>query len=515
VSFSGPLQRPDKLSGTVFIPEAQFTSRLPVEGTTEAKSTDLIFHNQNPIVLEASNGVATVRSFQIAGPDTKLAVTGSFPYLQGRSINLHVNGSADLRLFQLLDPHVHSTGASFVTASLEGTVADPRVTGTLELKNGSFFFENAPNGLTDVNGTVTFDRDRATIQKLTAQTGGGALSLGGFVSFARPGHLIYRLEANAENVRVRYAGGASVTANSRLQLTGTSENSIVSGTATISRIVFNPNTDVGTLLALAAAPAESPSNEKDFLTGMQFDVRVESAPDFQLNTELSRDVQAEIDLRLRGTPAHPILLGSISANQGEIRVFGTKYSINRGEVSFAGGAKIEPVLDLDLQTQARGITVDVTVSGTLGKLNINYRSDPPLQPRDIIALLTVGRTPDIASNLPNAQIVNDVSALQSGANTVLGQAIAPASNRLSKLFGITNIRIDPMVQGITNTPQARLTVEQNISRQVTVTYVTNLSETSEQIFRLEWAFSPQYSLVALRDDNGEFGIDIQYRKRFK
>jgi len=243
---------------------------------------------------------------------------------------------------------------------------------------------------------------------------------------------------------------------------------------------------------------------------------VESAPDLQLNTSLSQDVEAEIDLRVRGTPDRPLVLGNISANQGDIKVFGTKYSINRGEVNFVNPVKIEPVLDLDLQTQSRGITVDITVSGTPSKLNINYRSDPPLQPRDIVALLTVGRAPDIASNMANAQVTNDVSALQSGANTVLGQAISPASNRLSKLFGITSIKIDPFVQGIiTNTPQARLTVEQQMSRDITITYVTNLSQTSEQIFRLEWALSRQYSVVALRDDNGEFGIDIQYKKRFK
>ena len=112
-------------------------------------------------------------------------------------------------------------------------------------------------------------------------------------------------------------------------------------------------------------------------------------------------------------------------------------------------------------------------------------------------------------------MTNDASALQSGANTVLGQAISPVSNRLSKLFGITNIRIDPLVQGITNTPQARLTLEQQVSRQITVTYVTNLSQTSEQVFRVEYSLNPQFSLVALRDDNGEFGIDILYKKRFK
>ena len=169
---------------------------------------------------------------------------------------------------------------------------------------------------------------------------------------------------------------------------------------------------------------------------------------------------------------------------------------------------------MDLQTQTRGITVGVSISGTLGKLNINYRSDPPLQPRDIIALLTLGRTPGRLSNAQTPQATNDVNALQSGVNSALGQAITPQSNRLSKLFGITNVRIDPQVQGIINAPQSRLTLEQQKSRNVTITYVTNLSQTSEQIFRLEWALNKQYSIVAIRDDNGEFGVDLQYRKRF-
>jgi translocation and assembly module TamB len=430
-------------------------------------------------------------------------------------MQLRVNGSLDMHLIELFEPSVRASGQAALVASVGGTLTDPTVNGTLALKQSSFFSNDLPNGLTAVNGTVRFDRDRATIEKLTAQTGGGQVAMGGFVSFGNGAPMVYRLEAQAENVRVRYAGSVSVTATAQLRLTGTSENSILSGTTTISRVIFNPNTDLGNLLSTSAGPSASPSNQKDFLTGLQFDVHVESAPSLQLTTELSSDVEAEIDLRLRGTPERPIVFGSITANQGQVKVFGTKYTINRGEINFVNAVKIEPVVDLDLQTQARGVTVDIVISGTPGKFNINYRSDPPLQPRDIVALLTVGRTPDTASSVPNVSVTNDTNALQSGANTVLGQAIAPASDRLSKLFGITNIKIDPMVQGITNTPQARLTVEQQVSKQITVTYVTNLSETSEQIFRLEWDFSQHYSLVALRDDNGEFGIDIQYRKRFK
>jgi translocation and assembly module TamB len=511
LKFDGPLEEPRRLHASLQVDHLEFSSQLKSPALPDATTPDLLFHNSAPIVVEMANGAAAIRSFQIAGRNTALALTGS---IAPQNIDLKVEGSADLRIFDLFDPNVTASGISTVSASVGGTFHDPLVDGTLELKNGSFFLQDIPNGLSAVNGTVTFNRNRATLQKMTATSGGGELSLGGFVSFGAGTPLVYHLEGNAQNVRVRYADSISVTANSSLRLSGTSNSSILSGTLTVSRVVFNPNTDVGNLLASFGNGAVNPASDNEFLTGLHLDVAIESAPNLQLSTALSRDVEAEIGLRLRGTPDHPVLLGNLTANQGDIKVFGTRYSINRGEVSFVNAVKIEPVLDLDLETQTRGITVDITISGTFSKLNLNYRSDPPLQPRDIIALLTVGRAPTV-TNATNAQAVTDTTSLQSGANTVLGQAISPVSNRLSKLFGITNIKIDPLVQGITNTPQARLTLEQQISRDITVTYVTNLSQTSEQIFRMEWALNRQFSVIALRDDNGEFGIDFQYKKRFK
>jgi translocation and assembly module TamB len=512
VRFEGPLRQPDRLHATIEIERFQIASRA------KAGAPDLALTNSGPIVFDAADGIARVRSFKLEGNETSVALAGSVPYRgkkAGEATDLKVTGSVNLRIFHMFDPNVESSGTSTISASVGGTLLDPTVDGTLAIKDGSFFVGSFSNGLTAVNGTVIFNRNRATLQKMTAKSGGGDMSLGGFVSFGGNGPLVYHLEGQAQEVRVRYAGSISVTANSALHLSGTSNSSILSGTLTISRVVFNANTDVGPLLASFSNATATPPGDSSFLSGLHLDITVESAPNMQFSTALSRDVEAEINLQLRGTPDHPILLGSLAANQGDIRVFGTRYSINRGEVSFFNSVKIEPVLDLDLETQTRGITVDITIAGTLNKLNITYRSDPPLQPRDIIALLTVGHAPDAAGNTNRSSASNDTNTLQSGANSVLGAAVSPVSNRLSRLFGITNIKIDPLVQGITNTPQARLTLEQQISRDISITYITNLSQTSEQVFRLEWSLNRQFSVVALRDDNGEFGIDFLYKKRFK
>jgi translocation and assembly module TamB len=60
-----------------------------------------------------------------------------------------------------------------------------------------------------------------------------------------------------------------------------------------------------------------------------------------------------------------------------------------------------------------------------------------------------------------------------------------------------------------------VTFEQQLSREITLTYTTNLNRTQQQIVRLQWDFSKDFSLLAVRDENGIFGVDFLYRRRFK
>ncbi len=513
LAFQGSLLKPREIGGRLTLETFELDPKIPISAGGGLKPGDVVFKNQDPIVLEYSGGRVRLQPAHFSARDTSLSIGGTVPVLDKGPVNATVDGSLNLKVFQLFDKNVVSDGLSTVRVNIGGSLSDPTITGTLELKDAGFHLSSFSNGLEHADGIIRFDQNRATIQKLTARSGGGQLSVLGFVTFGQGGPLVYRLEGRATDVRVRYAGVLSVTSTAALKFTGTSESSLLSGTVTVNKATFGASADIGALFASTAGPVAAPTEESDFLRGVQLDIRVESAPAFQLSTSLSQDVQAEIDLRLRGSPNLPSVLGRISVNEGQVNVFGNKYSINRGEIGFYNPSKIEPVLDVDLETEVRAITVNITISGIPSKLNVNYRSDPPLQPNEIIALLAVGRTPAPVSSLANAQI--ETSAFTSGANTVLGQALSPATDRLQKLFGVTHIKIDPLVQGIDNSTQTRLTLEQQVSKEITVTYVANLSHTSEQIFRFEWTVSTQVSVVALRDENGNFGIDLLFKKRYK
>ena len=63
---------------------------------------------------------------------------------------------------------------------------------------------------------------------------------------------------------------------------------------------------------------------------------------------------------------------------------------------------------------------------------------------------------------------------------------------------------------------ARLrTVEQQVTPEILFTYITDVSSTSTQLIRVEWAFNPNWSAILIREENGYVGLDFAYKKRFK
>jgi translocation and assembly module TamB len=275
--------------------------------------------------------------------------------------------------------------------------------------------------------------------------------------------------------------------------------------------------DMGDLLtqALRATPPAPPASS-EVLRGMQFDVRILTGAGMEFQSSLTRDLEASADLRLRGSPLRPLLLGRVQIDQGEINFFGTKYTIGRGEIAFFNPVRIEPVLDMDLETRVRGVVVTINFAGPIDKLNVSYRSDPPLRSNEIVALLAVGRSPDSVANTL-ASPSQQRGALSSGANSLLGQALsAPISSRMQRFFGVSRVKIDPQLTGLEGTPQARLTVEQDVSRDVTVTFVTNLNRSPlQQIVQVMWNINRTWSALATRDENGLFSVEFQYKKSFR
>lgn len=505
------------LAGRVTIPRLELRP-APEEAKPEVPlPQELFLRNSGPLVFEFDDRAVRVRQAQFTALETDLALSGAYEFASPAPWNLEARGTANLAVLGSFYPGLTASGAGRLRAVLRGAPSEPQVSGQTEIVNASFYLRDLPVGLDEVNGTIFFDRNRANIQKLTGVSGGGTASLSGFVGFARS-ELVFRLQAQLNNVRLRYPEGVSNTIDADLALTGSTAGSVLSGLVTVKRSGFVVTGDAGSLMGGAGGPV-SAAAQNEFLRNLQFDVRLRTAPNAIFAVSYTSDLQLEGDLRLRGSPAKPILLGSIYASQGEVNFFGNRYNISRGEILFYNTAAVAPQIDLDLETRVRGITVYINVSGPLSRLNVSYRSEPPLQSSEILALLTVGRTPAatsgsmVATDRIRSQTVMENSA---GTNTLLGTALTAGLNtRTERFFGASRLRIDPSNVGVDALPQARLSIEQSISRDVTLTFITNLNRSQQQVVRLEWDLSRQWSVIAIKDENGAFAVDFLFRKRFR
>src|SRR5271170_3354190 len=300
-----------------------------------------------------------------------------------------------------------------------------------------------------------------------------------------------------------------------LRLTGTPTSGVLSGKVTIERVTLTEGVDVASVLVSSKGSISGPSTSSPFLRNLQFDIAAGSAPGARMEWP-GAELEAEANLRLRGTWEHPILLGHIHILSGDLSLHGERYRVTRGDLNFANPFRLDPVLNVEAITTIQQYEITLNFNGPASKLALSYRSDPPLPANDIITLLALGQTSSEAT--ARTAGANQTSA---GATALLSEAISSQlGGRLERLFGITRFRVDPGLTTIGQTatdqnPAARVTVEQQVSRNLTITYVSNVGSTQQQVIQVEYNVNRNVSIVALRDYNGTFGIDVVFKKRFQ
>jgi translocation and assembly module TamB len=101
-------------------------------------------------------------------------------------------------------------------------------------------------------------------------------------------------------------------------------------------------------------------------------------------------------------------------------------------------------------------------------------------------------------------------------NALLGGALnATVSNRVQKLFGVGSVKIDPTFVGTLGNSSARVTVEQQVAKNVTLTYATNVNSTAQQLIQADIDLTRDVSLVAVRDETGVFSMVVKIHRRYR
>jgi len=472
-------------------------------------------HNNGPIRFAISGQVLDIQQLRLAGQGTDLTVGGKVELSGDRELDLRASGNADLQLIESFDSDFTSKGTVAVNLALAGTMARPTIQGRLQVSGGSIQYSDLPSALNDINGSLVFSTNRLQIETLTAHVGGGLVSVGGYAT-AYNRQLSFDLTLKGQDVRLRYPPGISSVTNEQLRWSGTSSASTLSGDMTITKLGITPGFDFASYLQRSAQSSVLPQTDP-VLNRIRMDVHIVTTPELEMQTAIAR-LSGDADLHLRGTAAKPVLLGRADVIEGELYFSGTKYHMERGDVTFSNPVTTTAVLDLQASTRVQDYDITVNLNGGTDKLNLSYHSEPPLPAGDIISLLALGQTQEQSAQMQQS---NQSAFSGQASNLVLGEALNSAvSNRAQHLFGISHIKINP--QGIAtettptqNNPYPAVTIEQQVRDNLTVAYTTNVNETSQQIIQGEYNISKSLSIVGIRDYNGVVSFEVRFRQRRK
>jgi translocation and assembly module TamB len=424
---------------------------------------------------------------------------------------LKAQGRVNLKLIESFNPDFTSSGVVTVDVAVAGTFAKPAMQGRLKIENGAIAYIDLPSALSDINGSLIFNQDRLQVETLTAHTGGGLVTFGGYAT-AYNNKFNFDLTVHGQDVRLRYPPGVSATANADLRFAGTSSASTLNGEIIVTKLAMTPGFDFGAYLEHSQASALPPTNR--LLNRIRLDVHIATTPELQMQTASLR-LSGDADLHLRGTAGKPTILGRADIIEGEVQFNGTKYRLERGDITFINPVTTTPVLDLQATTRVRDYDITLNLNGPIDRPNVTYRSEPPLPTSDIIGLLAFGQTSEESAQLNQSQ-----SAFNSEtSNAILSAALnATVSSRVQKLFGVSRIKIDP--QGLTTETSPTqtgpaVTIEQQVKNNLTLTYTTNVAQASQQIIQVEYNVTRNVSIVGVRDQNGVVSFDVRVRQRKK
>jgi translocation and assembly module TamB len=187
--------------------------------------------------------------------------------------------------------------------------------------------------------------------------------------------------------------------------------------------------------------------------------------------------------------------------------------LQRGEINFTNPVRIEPIIDIDATTRVQEYDVTIGLHGSATRLIPTFRSEPPLPQADVISLLALGRTQEEQQVYSQTE---ENAGVNSTTNALLGGALnATVGSRVQKLFGVGSVKIDPTYLGNLGDSAARITVQQNVSRNVQLTYATNVNTTAEQLIQAQVDLTTNVSILAIRDESDVFSVVLKVHKRLR
>jgi translocation and assembly module TamB len=396
-----------------------------------------------------------------AGSSPLLSVIGDMPLEPAGVYDLKAEGKMDVgSVNALLEARgLHASGELAIDANVAGTLADPRIHGSVTLANGSFRDYVRGVNLTNIAAEIAGNQGTLQIKSFKASAASGTISMGGSVGILEPG-IPVDLTLTAANAQPIASNILTANLNANINVTGKArERLVVAGKIHVNRAVIGiPDSLPPNVAVLDVRRRGRVAQVEDKQLVIDLDVSINAPREVLVQ---GRGLDAELggdDLHIGGTADTPVISGRLGLLRGTFSIASTQLTFDNktSNVSFdPTGLKrgIDPTLDFTatttLQTSTAGApagsTVTLHITGYADSPRIELTSTTGQSQDELMALLLFGEPAAQLSALQLAQVSYALATLSG----IGGNGSSNPLVKLQRTLGLDRLSLS---QGTTTSP---------------------------------------------------------------
>ncbi len=375
---------------------------------------------------------------RIAGPQgAAIGWTASAPLVLARNgfapslprdgaVRAHLEGEGELAALADLLPTGEDRldGHYAIDVSVGGTVGDPDASGRITITSGRY--ENLLTGaiLSGITVVLEGQRDRLVLRQFAADDGaGGGISAKGELDLATADGPELAFSASLRRFRVLNRDEGHASASGDLRLAGPLAAPRLEATLTVDqadptvpeRLPQSARPVAATIIDSAngttiSAPEKTPPSP---LLTLALDVQV-TIPGKTFVRGRGLDSEWRGRVQITGTAAAPQITGRLEVVRGTYDFLGKNATLSKGIITFSGGTKIDPTIDMEARVASSDVTAIIGISGTAMQPSIKLSSEPALPRDEILSRVLFGTSMSQISAAQGIEIATAAAQLAGG-----------------------------------------------------------------------------------------------------
>jgi autotransporter translocation and assembly factor TamB len=496
----------DSKTDVSLVLQSQITSEQVTLASKAQTASDLVFE-QVQIDLNAGNDIELVVSaaFESAGKlDGNVLLQDSI--LSNSLQTAELAGQFKLNYSNLdsfaavLPPSMNVDGELTMDAVLAGTLKTPELRLTGVLQDGLLGLKQEGIAISDIRLDVTSLAANRFQLTGSSISGAGSIKLSGEIAIDKSNQLAVDLQLDADNAMfiesplVKAEGDATIEIkliNRELDVTGSVDidKADIKIGSSLTAVTESPD-----LILLGSEP---PANALRLKMNLALNLGQNST--FSASGLSGKLVGAPIltlgDLGLLTS------VGEIKVVDGKLDILGQRLKIDRGIVSYAGGAVNNPYVVFEATKTIGETRAGIKIEGNVESPDITLFSQPSYEDQDILALMFFDKKLDQLSTSDSLKLISIADSLRGGSFNAKLTAI---NDEIADLLGVDKFD----VSFDSNDDQQKLQVSSRINSKLDIGYAYNFISSLQALF-LRYKINDHWSIQSSVDV--ESGADIKYR----